>query len=93
MVTKAPDATVEEEVKDIRPPVYQGNPLNLDQFWEKVNKWEMTVTEDVDLVQAKKYVFKRLGSLLPEVLQDLYFVASMEGEIKILKDADRWLVQ
>ena len=51
----------------------------------------MTVTEDVDLAQAKKYVFKGLGFRLPEVLQELYFLAAKQGKIKTLKDAKRWL--
>ena len=28
---------------------------------------------------------------LPEVLQELYFVATKEGKIKTLKEAKRWL--
>ena len=32
MVSKAPDAAVWEDLKDIKPPMYDGNPLNLDRF-------------------------------------------------------------
>ena len=48
----------------------------------------MTVTEDMDPAEAKKYVFKRFRWRLPEVLQELYFVATKEGKIK---EAKKWL--
>ena len=38
MVSKAPDAAVWEDLKDIKPPTYDGNPLNLDRFLEKLDK-------------------------------------------------------
>ena len=34
MVSKAADAAVWEDLKDIKPPTYDGNPLNLDRFLE-----------------------------------------------------------
>ena len=37
MVSKAADAAVWKDVKDIRPPMYDGNPLNLDRFLEKLD--------------------------------------------------------
>ena len=33
MVSKAADAAVCEDLKDIKPPMYDGNPLNPDPFW------------------------------------------------------------
>ena len=51
----------------------------------------MTVTEDMDPADAEKYVFKRFRYRLPEVLQELYFVATKEGKIKTLKEAKKWL--
>ena len=45
MVSKAADAAVWEDLKDIKPPMYDGNPLNLDRFLEKLDDWGMTVTE------------------------------------------------
>ena len=48
MVSKAVDAAVWEDLKDIKPPSYDGNPLNLDRFLEKLHNWEMTVTEDME---------------------------------------------
>ena len=59
MVSKAADAAVWEDLKDIKPPMYDGNPLNLDRFLEKLDDWGMTVTEDMDPAEAEKYVFKR----------------------------------
>ena len=91
MVSKAADAAVWEDLKDIKPPTYDGNPLNLDRFVEKLNDWGMTVTEDMDPADAEKYVFKRFRYRLPEVLQELYFVATKEGTIKTLKEAKKWL--
>ena len=37
MVSKAADAAVWENLKDIKPPTYDGNPLNLDRFLEKLD--------------------------------------------------------
>ena len=91
MVSKAADAAVWEDLKDIKPPTYDGNPLNLDRFLEKLDDWGMTVTEDMDPADAEKYVFRRFRWRLPEVLQDLYFVATKEGKIKTLKEAKKWL--
>ena len=76
MVSKAGDAAVWEDLKEIRPPVYDGNPLNLDRFYEKLNDLGMTVTEDMDPAEAEKYVFIRFMWRLRRVLQQLYFVAT-----------------
>ena len=76
MVSKAADAAVWEDLKDIKPPMYDGNPLNLDRFLEKLDDWGVTVTEDMDPSDAERYVFKRFRYHLPEVLQELYFVAT-----------------
>ena len=78
MVSKAADAAVWEDLKDMKPPTYDGNPLNLDRFLEKLDDWGMTVTEDMDPADAEKYVFKQFRYPLPEVLQELYFVATKE---------------
>ena len=51
----------------------------------------MTVTEDMDRADAERYVFKRFRYRLPEVLQELYFMATKEGKIKTLKEAKKWL--
>ena len=59
MVSKAADAAVWEDLKDIKPPMYDGNPLNLDRFLEKLDDWGLTVTEDLPPADAEKYVFKR----------------------------------
>ena len=91
MVSKAADAAVWEGLKDIRPPTYDGNPLNLDRFLEKLDDWGMTVTEDMDPAEAEKYVYKRFRWRLPEVLQELYFLATKERKIKTLKEAKKWL--
>ena len=91
MVSKAADAAVWEDLKDIKPPTYDGNPLNLDRFLEKLDDWGMTVTEDMDPAEAGKYVFKRFRWRLLEVLQELYFVATKEGKIKTLNEAKKWL--
>ena len=91
MVSKAADAPVWEDLKDIKPPMYDGNPLSLDRFLEKLDDWGVTVTEDMDPADAERYVFKRFRYRLPEVLQELYFVATKEGEIKTLKEAKKWL--
>ena len=47
MVSKAADAAVWEDLKDIKPPMYDGNPLNLDRFLEKLDDSGVTVTEDM----------------------------------------------
>ena len=91
MVSKAADAAVREDLKDIKPPTYDGNPLSLNRFLEKLDDWGMTVTEDMDPAEAEKYVSKRFRWRLPEVLQELYFVATKEGKIKTLKEAKKWL--
>ena len=91
MVSKAVDAAVWEDLKGIKPPTYNGNPLNLDRFLEKLDDWGMTVTEEIDPAEAAKFVFKRFRYRLPEVLQELYFVATKEGRIKTLKGAKKWL--
>ena len=51
----------------------------------------MTVTEDMDPAEAEKYVFKRFRWQLPEVLQELYVVATKERKIRTLKEAKMWL--
>ena len=91
MVSKAADAAVWENLKDIKPPTYDGNPLNLDRFLEKLDDWGMTVTEDMDPADGEKYVFKRFRYRLQEVLQELYFVATKQVKIKTLKEAKKWL--
>ena len=91
MVSKAADAAVWEDLKDIKPPTYDGNPLNLDSFLEKLDGWGMTVTEDMDPAEAEKYVFKLFRWRLSVVLQELYFVATKEGKIKTLREAKKWL--
>ena len=91
MVSKTADAAVWEDLNDIKPPMYDGNPLNLDRFLEKLDDWGVTVTEDMDPADAEKYAFRRFRYRLPEVLQELYFVATKEGKIKTLKEAKKWL--
>ena len=91
MVSKAADAAVWEVLKDIKPPTYDGNPLNLNRFLEKLDDWGMTVTEDMDPAEAEKYVFKRFRYRLPEVLQELYFVATKEEKIKTLNEGKKRL--
>ena len=91
MVSKAADAAVWEDLKDIKPPMYDGNPLNLDRFLEKLDDWGVIVTEDMDPADAEKYVFRQFRYRLPEVVQELYFVATREGKIKTLKEAKKWL--
>ena len=81
MVSKAADAAVWEDLKDIKPPMYDGNPINLDCFLEKLDDWGVTVTEDMHPADAEKYVFRRFRYRLPEFLQELYFVATKEGKI------------
>ena len=51
----------------------------------------LKVTEDMDPADAERYVFKRFRYRLPEVLQELYFVATKEGKIRTLKEANKWL--
>ena len=51
----------------------------------------MTVTEDMDPAEAEKYVFKPFRWRLPEMVQELYFVATKKGKIKTLKEANIWL--
>ena len=91
MISKAADAALWEDLKDIKPPTYDGNPLNLHRFLEKLDDWGMTVTEDMDPAEAEKYVFKRFRWRLPEVLQELDFVAIKEAKIKTLKEAKKLL--
>ena len=91
MVSKAAAAAVWEDLKDIKPPMYDGNPLNLERFLEKLDDWGVTVTEEMDPADAERYVFKRFRYRLPEVLQELYFVATKEGKIKTLEEAKKWL--
>ena len=91
MVSKAADAAVWEDLKDIKPPTYDGNPLNLDCFLEKLEDWEMTVTEDMDPADAERYVFNPFRYRMLEVLEELYFMATKEGKIKTLKEAKKWL--
>ena len=91
MVSKAADAAVWEDLKDIKPPMYDGNPLNLDRFLEKLDDLGVTVTEDMHPADAEKYVFRQFRYRLPEVLQELYFVATKEGKIKTLKEAKKWI--
>ena len=91
MVSKAADAAVWEDLKDIKPPMYDGNPLNLDRFLEKLDDWGVTVTEDMHPAAAEKYVIRRFRYRLPEVLGELYFMATKEGKIKTLKEAKKWL--
>ena len=85
MVSKAADAAVWDDLKDIKPPTY------LDRFLEKLDKWVLTVTEDMVPADAEIYVFKQFRYRLPEVLQELYFMATKEGKIKTLKEAKKWL--
>ena len=91
MVSKAADAAMWEDLKDIKPPTYDGNSLNLDRFLENLDDWGVTVTEYMDPADAERYVFKRFRYRLPEVLQELYFVATKEEKIKTLKEAKTWL--
>ena len=91
MVSKAADAAVWEDLKDIKSPMYDGNPLNLDRSLEKLDDSGLTVTEDLPPADAERYVFRRFRYRLPEVLAELYFVAPKEGRIKTLKEAKKWL--
>ena len=80
MVSKAADAAVWEDLKDIKPPMYDGNPLNLDRFLEKLDDWGLTVTEDLPPADAEKYVFKRFRYRLPEVLGRAILRGDQGGE-------------
>ena len=80
MVSKAADAAVWEYLKDIKPTMYDGNPLNLDRVANKLDFWGVTVSEDMDPADAEKYVFRRFRYRLLEVLQELYFVAARRGK-------------
>ena len=91
MVSGAADAAVWEDLKDIKPPMYDGNPLNLDRFLEKLDDRGLTVTEDMPHADAERYVFRRFRYRRPEVLGELYFMATKEGKIKTLKEAKKWL--
>ena len=91
MVSKAADAAVWEDLKDIKPPMYDGNPLNLDRFLEQLDDWGLTVTEDMPHADAERCVFRRFRYRLPEVLGELYFMATKEGKTKTLKEAKKWL--
>ena len=98
MVSKAADAAVWEGLKDIKPPMYDGNPLNLDRFLEKLDDWGVTVTEDMHPADAEKYVFRRFRYRLPEVLGELYiYIIIIYNnklyiyKIKTLKEAKKWL--
>ena len=63
-------------LKDIRPPIYDGTPLYLDRFLEKLDDWGMTVTEDMDPAATGKYFFKQVSWRLLEVVEELYFVVA-----------------
>ena len=58
LVSKDADAPLLQDLKDIPPPMYNGNPLNLDCFLEKLDNLGRTVNEDMDPAQAEKYVPK-----------------------------------
>ena len=79
MVSNAGDAVSREYLKDIRAPMYDGNPLNFDRFLEKLDDRRMTVTEATDFAESEKYVFKWFRWRLPELFQELYFVAAKKG--------------
>ena len=91
MVSNTAVAASSKDLKDIRPPMYDGCPLNLDRFLENLDDGGMTVTEDMDPASAEKYVFKQFRWRLQGVLQELYFVAAKEGEVTTLKSAKKWL--
>ena len=91
MVSKAADAAVWEDRKDIQPPMSDRNSLNIDRFLEKLDDCAMTLTEDMDFAAAGKYVLKQLRWRPLEVLQELYFVAAEEVKITTLKKAKKWL--
>ena len=58
-VSKAADDAVSEDLKDIRHPRYNWNPLNLYRFLENLDDSRRTFTEDMDPAAAENYVFKR----------------------------------
>ena len=89
LVLKAADAAAWEGLKDICPPHYDGNPLNLDRFLEKLDDWGMFVTEDMDPDRAEAYVYKRFRYRLPEVLGEMLFDAMKNSKAKNLKE--EWL--
>ena len=89
MISKAVGAAVWEDLKDIRPSMYEWKPLKLDRFLEKLDNSGMTITEHMDPAAADKYVFKRFRWRLPEVLQGLYFLAAKEGNLTTLKEAKK----
>ena len=91
MVSKAAGAAVWKDLKDIRRPMNDNNPLTLDPYLEKLDDRGMTVTEDIDPAAAEKYAPKRSQWRLLEGLQELYFVAAKEGKITTLKEAKKWL--
>ena len=91
MVSKASDAALWQDLKDIRRPTYDRNPLNLDGFPKNLDDWDMTVSDDMDAAQAEKYMFKRFRSQLPELLLGMYLTAAKEEKIKTIKDAKRCL--
>ena len=45
----------------------------------------------MDPAAEEKYVFKLFQLCLPEVLQELYFVAAKGEKIKTVKEAKKWL--
>ena len=59
MFSKDADAAVWDNLKDLRTPIYNGRPLNLDGFLKRLEVLGMTITEDMDPAAAEKYVFKR----------------------------------
>ena len=63
--------------------------LNLDRFLEKLDKWRMVVSEDMDHAAAEKYVFKRFSLCLPELLRELYLLATRGRQITPLKEAKK----
>ena len=91
MVSMAADAAVWQDLKDMRSPMYHGNPLNVDRFLENLNDWGTVVTENMDPAQTKKHFFKRFRWCLSEVLQELYFVAAKGGKIRNPKNANKCL--
>ena len=78
MVSKAADAAVSEDSKDILPPMCDENSLNVDRFLEKLKNRGMIVTEDMDPAQVEKYVFKWFWWRPPEVFQELYFIRRLK---------------
>ena len=81
-----------EDLKDIKPPRYDGNPLNLDRFLEKLDDWGLTVTEDLPPADAERYVFKRFQ--VPPAGSARRAITSWRprrGKSRTLKDAKKWL--